>query len=149
MCVRLPIYKAYMESNVHSQSVISSIAALKQRPIPDSPAHPSVGTASELAARREAKAALTALTLTRAELAPLVLSRAALLRWGYMVDLPDGPGGTRTTEEGRPMRCERCGGQFEVKRAGEAAECSYHHGKPRTIKVNGARARYESAELMR
>jgi RNA exonuclease 1 len=121
------------------QAIISSITALKRRPRPDSPRHASVGTNAELLAREETKASFAALTLTRAHLAPLVLSADALAAWGYVVAAPPGPGGTHVSEAGKAQRCERCGTHFEVAPADTAQACVHHHGKIRSVQMDGAR----------
>lgn len=96
-----------------------------------------MGTVREVAERAEMKKAFATLNLTRAELEHLVLSPETMVHWGYMIDVPEGPGGDRPSEEGRPMTCERCGQKFQVKRLSEAQECTYHYGRPRVIRVNG------------
>jgi RNA exonuclease 1 len=60
-----------------------------------------------------------------------------LQKWGYIVDIPDGPGGDRPSEEGKIAKCERCAQPFMVKRMEEADECLYHWGKPYTRSMNG------------
>jgi hypothetical protein len=58
--------------------------------------------------------------------------------WGYIVEIPEGIGGERPSEEGSIQKCERCNEQFQVKRQGEAEECTFHWGKPFTSKANGS-----------
>jgi hypothetical protein len=57
--------------------------------------------------------------------------------WGYIVEIPEGIGGERPSEEGSIQKCERCNEQFQVKRQEEAEECTFHWGKPFTSKANG------------
>lgn len=99
--------------------------------------HPSVGTEGELAARVEAQKALQSVQITRAKMEPFVLSLDDLKKWGYLTELPDGPGGDVPSLEGKVAKCERCSHPFMVKRMEEADECIYHWGKPYTATVNG------------
>ncbi|GLB33907.1 putative EXOIII [Lyophyllum shimeji] len=125
----------------YRNAVIQCAAALKRRPVPDSLSHPSVGTEAELAARSESRKAIDALRLTREHLEPYIMSVDELVKWGYFVDIPDGPGGTEPSREGKIAKCERCAQPFLVKRAEEADECIYHWGKPFTAAVNGEKTR--------
>lgn len=99
--------------------------------------HPSVGTEGELAARAEAEKSLQAVRITRAIMEPFMLSLEDLQKWGYLVEIPDGPGGHEPSLEGKIAKCERCAQPFMVKRMEEADECIYHWGKPYTTTVNG------------
>jgi hypothetical protein len=119
------------------QAVIQCAAALKRRPIPDSASHASVGTEDDLAARAESRKSLDSLRLTRAHLEPFILSMADMQKWGYFVDIPDGPGGELPHLEGKIAKCERCTQPFQVKRKEDADECIYHWGKPYTTTING------------
>ncbi|KAI0650783.1 ribonuclease H-like protein [Trametes meyenii] len=125
----------------YRHAVISSIAALKRRPKPDSAAHPSVGTEGEVQARGEMRKKVAALRLTAAQLEPYVLSADDMTRWGYVVAVPPGPGGERPHDEGAVKMCERCAQHFVVKRREDADECRFHWGKPFTSKVNGEKRR--------
>lgn len=58
-------------------------------------------------------------------------------KWGYFVEIPEGPGGKEPSIEGKIATCERCNQPFQVKRKEEADECIYHWGKPYTKKMNG------------
>jgi RNA exonuclease 1 len=117
--------------------VINSIAALKRRAIPDTLSHTSVGTEGDLKAREESRAALDSLRLTREHLASLILKKSQMQDWGYVVDIPEGPGGDKPSEEGGIRNCERCSKPFIVKRMEEAEECLYHWGRPFTKSLNG------------
>lgn len=117
--------------------MISSIAALKRRPKPDSAGHPSVGSEADVLAREEMRKKVAALRLSAAQLEPYVLSLDAMRTWGYVVEVPPGPGGERPHEEGAVMTCERCAQKFQVKRREEADECRFHWGRPFSSKVNG------------
>lgn len=96
-----------------------------------------MGTEDELAARAEARKSLRSLRLTRAHLDPLLHSPAILENAGYMVRVPDEPGGTLPSSEGQTTKCERCGQVFVIKRKNESDTCIYHWGRPRTTRING------------
>ncbi|EIN10457.1 hypothetical protein PUNSTDRAFT_64972 [Punctularia strigosozonata HHB-11173 SS5] len=128
----------------YRNAVISSIAALKKRPKPDTTAHPSVGTEGQVKARQETKTKLEALRLTPEHLEPLIMSRAEMQAWGYLVDIPPGPGGEKPSEEGGVMKCDRCATMFQVKRKDEAEQCEYHWGRAYSTKINGERMRLYS-----
>ncbi|KAG6873752.1 hypothetical protein C0995_011571 [Termitomyces sp. Mi166 len=125
----------------YRNAVITCAAALKRRPIPDSPAHDSVGTEAERAARAEARKSRQALRLTRDHLETYLMSMDDLQSWGYFVDLPDGPGGFEPSLEGKVAKCERCTQPFLVKSRKDADECIYHWGKPFTTKAGGEKTR--------
>ncbi|KAG6866436.1 hypothetical protein C0991_003954 [Blastosporella zonata] len=125
----------------YRNAVITCVAALKRRPVPDSLSHDSVGTEAELAARQVARKSRKALRLTRDHLESHIMNKDALTTWGFMVEIPDGPGGTEPSLEGKTAKCERCTQPFLVKRREEADECIHHWGKPFSAKVNGERTR--------
>jgi RNA exonuclease 1 len=120
-----------------TQAVISSIASLKKRDIPQSIGDPTVGTESDLAARIEAKKALQSLLLTTSHLERYLLSKEEMITWGYVIGIPEGPGGDKPSEEGGVMKCERCKQPKQVRRMEEAEECVYHWGRLLTKKVGG------------
>jgi len=111
---------------------------LKKRPLPDSTSHPSVGTEGDLTARAKSRKSLDALHLTRANVETLVLSMSDLQKWGYIVEVPEGPGGDRPSGEGEIIKCERCSQPFMVKQRPEADECLYHWGRLYNRSLNGA-----------
>ncbi|EMD40752.1 hypothetical protein CERSUDRAFT_103131 [Gelatoporia subvermispora B] len=128
----------------YRNAVITSIAALKRRPIPDSASHPSVGTESDVATREEKRKQLEALLLTASDLEPFVLSADDMKRYEYVVEIPPGAGGERPSEEGAIKTCERCAQPFKVKRREEADECRYHWGRPFSTKSSGEKTRIYS-----
>lgn len=113
------------------------MAAIKRRSPPNSLSHPSVGTEDDVKARAEKAKSLQSMTLSRKQLEPLVLSREDMEKWGYMLEVPDGPGGDQPSMEGKVMKCERCTQPFQVSRTGSDRECLYHWGKPKTTKAGG------------
>lgn len=119
------------------QAVISSIASLKRRDVPQSVGDPTVGTEGDIAARIEAKKVVQSLRLTTSHLQPYLLSQEDMITWGYVVDVPEGPGGDKPSEEGGVMKCERCKQPKQVRRMEEAEECVYHWGRLLTKKVGG------------
>ncbi|KAG6821620.1 hypothetical protein H0H93_000129 [Arthromyces matolae] len=128
----------------YRNAAISCAGAIKRRPIPDSISHDSVGTEAELTARAEARKSRQALRLARDHLESYLMSKEALVTWGYFIDVPDGPGGTEPSLEGKVAKCERCTQPFLVKRKEEADECIYHWGKPLRMKVGGEKTRIYS-----
>ncbi|KAI0254695.1 ribonuclease H-like protein [Lactifluus subvellereus] len=131
----------------YRNTVISSIASLKKRPIPTSLNHPSVGTAGDLAARREEADALSNLRLTQAQLEPLLLTHEELQCWGYIVDILAewGPGGESPSADGHLFNCERCKMPYIVRPldhdAAIANACIYHWGKALYQTIGGERTR--------
>ena len=89
--------------------------------------------------RVEERKKLNALRLTAEQLEPYVMSLDEMRKWGYIVDIPAGEGGSRPSEEGSVKTCERCSGAFKVKRKEEASmdECVYHWGKAFSAKASG------------
>jgi len=63
-----------------------------------------------------------------------------MITWGYVVDIPEGPGGDKPSEEGGVMKCERCKQPKQVRRMEEAEECVFHWGRLLTKKVSGMTA---------
>ncbi|KAI0750713.1 Rexo1 protein [Daedaleopsis nitida] len=135
--------EVYQKSNklTYRNAVIVSVAALKKRPKPDSPSHPSVGTEGEILARQEMRKKVESLKLTVSDLEPHVLSMEQMRTWGYIVEVPPGPGGDKPHEEGSIMTCERCTQKFVVKRRDQADQCRFHWGKAFSSKVNGEKRR--------
>ena len=117
--------------------MISSIATLKKRPKPTSLSHESVGTEGTIKKLREAYDKLRSLSITARKLDPLVMSVEVMEQWGFMVKLPDGPGGSRPHDEGKIRKCERCAKQYVVKGKDEADFCTYHWGRALMSRFNG------------
>ncbi|KAI0719584.1 Rexo1 protein [Cerioporus squamosus] len=124
--------EVYQKSSklTYRNAMISSVAALKKRPKPDSASHASVGTEAEVHAREEMQKKMQSLKLTASQLEPYVLTLDELKQWGYIVEIPPGPGGDKPHEEGSIKTCERCTEKFMVKRRDEADHCRFHWGKP-------------------
>lgn len=62
-------------------------------------------------------------------------------RWGYVVEVPEGEGGTKPNDIGAVKTCERCGQHYLVKRPEEADECVFHWGRAYSVKANGEKRR--------
>ncbi|KAG8686096.1 RNA exonuclease 3, partial [Ceratobasidium sp. 394] len=123
-----------------------TITMIKKRPKPNRISHPSVGTQGTIEARRRTEAELKNSTLKRSQVEHAVLSREQLSRWGYLVEVPDGPGGTRVSDEGQEATCERCQTLFVVRapQSEQEAEelslkCTYHWGRTYMSKAAGMR----------
>ena len=81
---------------------------------------------------------MDSLRLTRDHLLPLLSSEDEMRRWGYIIDVPDGPGGSKPSEVGNTMTCERCAQPYQVKPKDQVSEeCVYHYGKQFTQLING------------
>jgi hypothetical protein len=127
-----------------SQNGAHTIATIKKRPRPNNISHPSVGTQGTLDARRaEAELAKNS-TLLRNQIERALLSRQQLSQWGFLVEVPDGPGGTRVSDEGKEATCERCQTLFvvrgpqSVEEAQEMSQrCTHHWGRTYLSKTGG------------
>ena len=119
------------------KAAIQSVAAIKRRSKPDSVSHESVGTESQVLARAESRKKIAALRLTAGQLEPYLLTMDQMKQWGYVVEIPPGPGGNKPHEEGGIMTCERCTQKFVVKRRDDADQCRFHWGKAFSSKANG------------
>jgi hypothetical protein len=58
-------------------------------------------------------------------------------KYGYVVVIPDGPGGDKATHEGALANCERCSQPFQVSSTKDIDECFYHWGRRYSKVVNG------------
>ncbi|EIW82112.1 ribonuclease H-like protein [Coniophora puteana RWD-64-598 SS2] len=128
----------------YRNAVINSIAALKRRSVPDSISHPSVGTEEEITKRAESKKEIECLKLTASLLQPLLMTSETMKKWGYITDVPDGPGSTSPHAEGEVFTCERCSLSYRVESRPSPSECTHHWGRPFTRSVNGERLRIYS-----
>lgn len=133
----------YKKSTKHTyrNAVITSIAALKKRPIPSSISHPSVGTEEEITTRIESQKQFNQLQLTRAVLQQLIMSKETMEQSGYILEVPASEGGSKPHASGQVKRCERCDQSFAVMRDPGKRECCYHWGRPSTKKINGEKLR--------
>jgi len=119
----------------YRQGIVSALVAIKKRQVPPSPDHDSVGTDSDIRAREKARK----IKVGAADLEEIVLSREKLIEWGYMVDIPEGPGGDLPTSESAELQCERCLQNFCVTAMGDGADdaCTYHWAKAFNTTTNG------------
>ncbi|TFL05888.1 ribonuclease H-like protein [Pterulicium gracile] len=125
----------------YRNAIISTIARLKKRTLPDSPSHDSVGTEGDVQEKKDKKAAISSIKLTRALLEPYILSEEEMKTWGYFTEVPQDPGGSNPSSEGKTAKCERCTQPFQVKRKDEADSCSFHWGKPFSRQIVGEKVR--------
>ncbi|EJD01091.1 uncharacterized protein FOMMEDRAFT_110616 [Fomitiporia mediterranea MF3/22] len=125
----------------YRNAVISCVASLKKRKKPDSLTHESVGTEGTLQKRRDTHDKLRALKLTKKHLSPHIMPLEAMQKWGFMTEIPDSPGSSNPSDEGKIKQCERCNEQFVVKRKEEAGECVYHWGRAIMNRMNGEKLR--------
>ncbi|KAF8266868.1 ribonuclease H-like protein [Lactarius quietus] len=140
------IYERTTKSTYPNVILSTSITSLKQRDRPTSPSHPSVGTAGDLARRKQSDA-IAGLRLTASQLQPLLLTRGELPHWNYIVDIPAewGPGGEFPSAEGQLFTCERCKTPYIVRPLDHepsiARACEFHWGKPLYRIIEGKRTR--------
>lgn len=136
-CIHLA-ESSYPLTNFGIKAIISTIARLKKRTLPDSPSHDSVGTEGDVQEKKDKKAAISSIKLTRALLEPYILSEEEMKTWGYFTEVPQDPGGSNPSSEGKTAKCERCTQPFQVKRKDEADSCSFHWGKPFSRQIVGS-----------
>ena len=106
--------------------------------------HPSIGTQGTLDARKAEAELAKKSTVTRAQIQNVRLSPEQLVKWGYLVEVPEGPGGTRVSDEGKEATCERCQTLFVVRAPSSPAEqqemalqCTFHWGRTYLNKAGG------------
>ncbi|KAL5527323.1 hypothetical protein ACEPAG_6114 [Sanghuangporus baumii] len=121
----------------YRNAVISSVASLKKRSKPTSLLHESVGTEGTLQKRRESHDKLRSLRLSPEHLASHVMNLEQLKTWGFMTEVPDGPGGQSPSDEGKIKQCDRCSKSFVVKRKENADVCVHHWGRVSAKRING------------
>ncbi|KIJ54809.1 hypothetical protein M422DRAFT_153255 [Sphaerobolus stellatus SS14] len=133
--------EVYTKTNklTYRQGMVNTLIAVKKREQPTSPDHKNVGTESEIRAKEKAQKK----KVEAADLEDIIMTREQLILWGYIVDVPDGPGGDLPTSEGAEQVCERCQQNFVVKALGDGADeaCTYHWARPYTMMANGEKIR--------
>ncbi|KAK4056646.1 RNA exonuclease 3 [Microbotryomycetes sp. JL221] len=138
----------------YRNSVISSLARLKKRlkvPTEATEHHDWVGTLEQVDQKLKLKQEIEFKKLTRDKVEKFVSSKQVLETFDYVVEVPDGIGGDKPTEEGNMRKCDRCGAEFIVKaqlsekllltQKVEKTACSYHWGRQITEKINGTKQR--------
>ncbi|KAF8529142.1 Rexo1 protein [Hysterangium stoloniferum] len=128
----------YSKTNkqTYRQGIVSAIVAIKKRPAPLTPKDDTVGSEAEYQAR------LNVRKITRVEarhLEQVLLTRSQMIEWGFVVDIPTGPGGDKPNSEGDEEVCERCTQRFIVTPLGLGKDeaCSFHWARPFTTTSNG------------
>jgi RNA exonuclease 1 len=116
--------------NYIPQAVISSIASLKRRDVPQSIGDPTVGTVGDLAARIRSQKCSPIPSVDALPTSNRTFSRERTwLLGGMWSTSPKVLGGDKPSEEGGVMKCERCKQPKQVRRMEEAEECVYHWGR--------------------
>ena len=130
----------------YRNAVITSLASLKRRIPPDSLQHPSVGTDSQIAARKAEQDSVQAVQLTPSLLEPLIPTKDQLVALGYLTELPAdwGPGGDDPTAANKQLTCDRCKTEYVVKDDFDRTECSYHYGRVYSTVQSGRKTRLHS-----
>ncbi|CAG7848261.1 Exonuclease GOR; AltName: Full=Antigen GOR; AltName: Full=RNA exonuclease 1 homolog-like [Serendipita indica DSM 11827] len=124
--------EVYAKSNKTSykNAMISSIASLKKRPVPDKLQHPSVGSEGTRAQRSSSTASPPeAYTLTLSDVEPLLLTTEVMRLYGIPMEIPSGPGGTRSDATGEEVKCDRCGNGVILKPGRDSMACQFHWGR--------------------
>jgi RNA exonuclease 1 len=89
------------------------LAKLKKRSEVKSDA--DIGTNEDVERKKAMAAQASKDRMTPARLKKFIMSREEMEKHDYVVEVPDGPGGDRPTEEGNAIECEKCGQSFVVK----------------------------------
>ncbi|GAA5891701.1 hypothetical protein JCM6882_006172 [Rhodosporidiobolus microsporus] len=129
----------------YRNAVIGALARLKKRS--QARSVDETGTLEDEAERLAKVAEEVKGRLTRERVGRWVHDRETLGRFGYPVEVPEGEGGDRVTEEGNVRECDRCKKEYVVKGAlgeDELHACSYHFGRMVTEKIAGTRQRVYS-----
>ncbi|KAG8920627.1 RNA exonuclease 3 [Tulasnella sp. 418] len=123
----------------YRSAVITCITTLKKRTPPTSITSDTVGTDSQVNARLAAKKEYSALVLTPEDLKPHLLTPEQMKELEFVIEVPEewGPGGDKVNELGETVKCERCAGEFVVKKDPYEEECEYHFGKPYMVRTEG------------
>jgi RNA exonuclease 1 len=117
--------------------MISSIASVKRRPIPDSPSHPSVGSEAARTLRAlEKKNAPVTYTLTLKDVEALTMDEETMRSYGMPMAVPAIPGGERPSAYGAEKKCDRCGENALITHDRGLDACLFHWG--RSIRVTTA-----------
>ncbi|VDB90083.1 unnamed protein product [Peniophora sp. CBMAI 1063] len=125
----------------YRNAAISVVASINARTKPVTLSHPSVGTQADLAERTARAQSLASHVLTPSQLAPFLLTRDEMHVGGYIVEVPNGPGGTAPSAVGTRVTCDRCRSPYEVRAGPDMRECCFHWGKLLPSTVNGERTR--------
>lgn len=99
----------------YRNAVISALARLKKRSPVMSEDDPGCGTLEDEAEALKRLEETEKGRLTKVKLKRFVHSKDVLAKFGYDVEVPPGIGGSRPTEEGNIIKCDRCGKEFIVK----------------------------------
>jgi RNA exonuclease 1 len=119
------------------KAMISSIASVKRRPIPDSPSHPSVGSEAARTLRAlEKKNAPVTYTLTLKDVEALTMDEETMRSYGMPMAVPAIPGGERPSAYGEEKKCDRCGENALITHDRGLDACLFHWG--RSIRVTTA-----------
>ncbi len=105
-----------------------------------------MGTVSDSAKKVAEVETRKASRLTKTRLDPYLLERDELVKWRYMTDIPEGPGGTEPDALGQVKTCDRCRVEFTVSDTidyvamaaqRERGECIHHWGRLMPIRQEG------------
>ncbi|KAG8826558.1 RNA exonuclease 3 [Serendipita sp. 401] len=125
--------EVYAKSNkaTYKNAMITSIAAIKKRPIPNAPSHPSVGSDATRAQRAVKKTPnYDSYTLSRNDVEPLLLKEETMRLYRFPMEVPSVQGGTRPHSYGEEFLCDRCGERAVIKHDDGLQSCQFHWGRP-------------------
>lgn len=137
----LNIYNKSNKSN-YRNSIISTLTRIKKRPLPI--LEKDTGTLEDEATRLKAAEEKEKGRLTKEKIKKYISTKEILIKYDYVVELPDGDGGDLETEEGYVRKCDRCGKDWMVKGILDEFDktaCSFHYGRMITEKLGGIKQR--------
>ncbi len=141
----LAIAAATNKATYHS-NVQSALISIRARTKPDTIDSPFVGTVAASVKKVADVEARKASQLSRKRLRRYLLPLDEYAQWGYMLKVPEAPGGTEPEAVGQTKTCDRCRVDFTVSNAvdyatmaeqREKGECIFHWGRPMPIRQDG------------
>ncbi|PVG00551.1 ribonuclease H-like protein [Serendipita vermifera] len=131
---------AKTNKTTYRNAIISSIAGLKKRPVPESPEDPSVGSDGTRAQRKlAANFAKQTFVLKKDDIEDLLLNETTMRLYGMPMEVPPTPGGERPHECGAEIKCDRCGQIYIVTEDSTSIACHFHWGRPVRSKTGGTK----------
>lgn len=107
--------------------MITSIASVKRRPIPDGPNHPSVGSEATRTQRAlEMKNVPATYSIPLEDVEPLILDEETMRTYNMPMEIPPVPGGTQPSAYGEEKKCDRCGENAIIRHDRDKDTCLFH-----------------------
>jgi len=118
--------------------MISCIASVKKRPVPDSPEHPSVGAEAARAQRNLMQNNVPApFTLTLEDVEPLIMNEETMRSHDVPMEVPPTPGGDQPSAYGEEKKCDRCGENSVIVHDRNLHACLFHWGRAMSVTTGG------------